>query len=62
MTTKENGQIKARLVVRGLEEELMMRRDSPTIGNGTVKIFLAKVSCKNWTVKTTDLHSFKAKT
>ena len=51
------GQIKAWLVVRGFEEELMMRRDSPTVGKGTMRIFLAIVSCKNWTVKTTDIRS-----
>ena len=53
--TKKDGQIKERLVVRGFEEELMMRRDSPTVGKGTMRIFLAIVSCKNWTVKTTDI-------
>ena len=55
--TKKDGQIKARLVVRGFEEELMMWRDSPTVGKGTMRIFLATVSCKNWTVKTTDIRS-----
>ena len=57
MITKKDGQIKARLVVRGFEEELMMRRDSPTVGEGTMRIFLAVVSCNNWTVKTTDIRS-----
>ena len=55
--TKKDGQIKARLMVRGFEEELMMRRDSPTVGEGTMRIFLAIASCKNWTVKTTDIRS-----
>ena len=55
--TKKDGQIKARLVVRGFEEELIMRRDSQTAGKGTMRIFLAIVSCKNWTVKTTGKRS-----
>ena len=55
--TKKDGQIKARLVVRGFKEELMMRRNSPTVGKGTMRIFLAIISCKNWTVKTTDIRS-----
>ena len=29
--TKKDGEIKARLMVRGFEEELMMRRNSPTV-------------------------------
>ena len=33
--SKKDEQIMARLVVRGFEEELMMRRDSPTVGKGT---------------------------
>ena len=57
MITKKDGQIKARLVVRGFEEELMMQRDSPTVGKGTMRIFLAMVSCKNWTVKTSGIRS-----
>ena len=34
-----------------------MRRDSITVGKGTIRIFLAIVSCKNCTVKTTDIRS-----
>ena len=41
--TKKDGQTKARFVVRGFEEELMMRRDSPTVGKGTMRIFLVIV-------------------
>ena len=55
--TKKDEKMKARLVVRGFEEEFMMRRDSPTVGKGTMRIFLAIVACKNWTVKTTDIKS-----
>ena len=57
MITKKDGKTKARLVVRGFEEEFMMRRDSPVYGKGAKRIFLAIVACKNWTVKTTDKRS-----
>ena len=59
---KNDGKIKARLVVRGFEEEFMMRRDSPTVGKGTMQIFLAIAACKNWTVKTTVETRQRAKT
>ena len=55
--TKKDEKMKARLVVRGFEEEFMMRRDSPTVGKGTMRIFLAIVACKNWIEKTTDIKS-----
>ena len=38
--TNKEGQTKARLVVRGFEEEFKMPRDSPTVGKGTMRIFL----------------------
>lgn len=34
-----------------------MPRDSPTVGKGTLRIFLAILSINNWTVKTTDIKS-----
>ena len=37
--TNKEGQTKARLVVRGFEEEFTMPRDSPTVGKGTMGIF-----------------------
>ena len=55
--TNKEGQTKARLVVRGFEEDFMMPRDSPTVGKGTMKIFLAVSSINNWTIKTTDIKS-----
>ena len=55
--TQKNGQVKARLVVRGFEEEFMMPRDSPTVGKGTMRTFLAIASSENWRVKTTDIKS-----
>ena len=55
--TNKEGQTKARLVVRGFEEEFTMPKDSPTVGKGTMRIFLAISSIKNWTAKTTDIKS-----
>ena len=55
--TTKNGQTKARLVVRGFEEEFLMQSDSPTVGKGTMRIFLTLASIHNWTVKTTDIKS-----
>ena len=37
--TNKEGQTKARLVVRGFEEEFKMPRDSRTVGKGTMRIF-----------------------
>ena len=34
-----------------------MLRDSPTVDNGTMRIFLTVSSFNNWTVKTTDIKS-----
>ena len=55
--TSKEGQTKARLVVRGFEEDFIMPRDSPTVGKGTMRVFLALTSINNWTVKTTDIKS-----
>ena len=48
-------QTKARLVVRGFEEEFTMPSDSPTVDKGIMRIFLTISSINNWTVKTTDI-------
>ena len=53
--TNKEGPTKACLVVRGFEEEFKMPRDSPTVGKGTMRIFLAISSINNWTIKTTDI-------
>ena len=54
LTSKASG-IKARLVARGLEEEILSQTDSPTIGKSALKLFLAVVASKKWIVKTTDI-------
>ena len=56
ITTKDE-KTKARLVVRGYEEEFLMQCDSPTVGKGAMRTFLALASMNNWIVKTTDIKS-----
>lgn len=55
--TSKEGQVKARLVARGFEEEFSIPRDSPTVGKGGLKIFLTITASKQWEVKTTDIKS-----
>ena len=54
--TNKDEQTKARLVVRGFEEEFTMPRDSPTVDKGTMRIFLTISSINNWSAKTTDIN------
>ena len=57
MITNKDGQAKARLVVRGVEEDFILPRDSPTVGKGAMRTVLAKASSTKWGVKTTDIKS-----
>jgi len=57
VVTEKDGQVRARLVVRGFEEEYELQRDSPTVGKGAMKVFLGIASSKEWVVKTTDIKS-----
>ena len=41
----------------GFEEEYFMQKDSPTVGKGALRIFLAIASNQNRTVKTTEIMS-----
>jgi hypothetical protein len=50
-------EVRARLVVRGFEEDTNVPKDSPTVGKSTVRVFLAIAANKGWTVKTTDIKS-----
>lgn len=56
VVTNKNGQIKARLVVRGLEEEYMMQCDSSSAGKETLRIYMF-AALNNWTLKTTCVSS-----
>ena len=56
--TNKDGNTKARLVVRGFEEnDLEIPRDSPTVGKGAMRLFLSIAAIDGWTVKTTDIRS-----
>ena len=55
--TNKDGQAKARLVVRGFEEDFILPRDSPTVGKGAMRTVLAIASSTKWVVKTTDIKS-----
>ena len=56
--TNKDGNTKARLVVRGFEEnDLEIPRDSPTVGKGAMRLFLSNAAIEGWTVKTTDIKS-----
>ena len=56
--TMKNGKPKARLVVRGFEEDKAgIVSDSPTVGRTTMRVFLAVVASLGWRVKTTDIKS-----
>ena len=51
--TKKDGKAKARLVVRGFEEDFIMPRDSPTVGKGAIRTVLAIAASTKWVIKTT---------
>lgn len=56
--TNKEGKTKARLVVRGFEEQdVEIRKDSPTVGKGAIRMFLSIAALEQWTVKTTDIKS-----
>ena len=56
--TNKDGNTKARLVVRGFEEQdLEIPKDSPTVGKGAMRMFLSIAALEQWTVKTTDIKS-----
>ena len=55
--TNKDGKPKARLVVRGLEEDFILPRHSLTVGKETMRTVLAIASNMKWVVKTTDIKS-----
>ena len=55
--TNNDGQAKARLVVRGFEEDFILPRGSPTEGKGAMRTVLAIASSTKWVVKSTDIKS-----
>ena len=57
LTKKDNGEVRARLVARGFEEESFTNNDSPTIGRSTLRLFFAVVCSQRWEIRSTDIKS-----
>ena len=57
ITTKDSGDIKARLVARGFEEECDQQTDSPTVSKSVIRVFMAICVTLGWLIKTTDIKS-----
>ena len=57
VTQKEEGQFKARLVVRGFEEDVYPQSDSPTASRDSFKTFLALAAKENLQIKNMDVKS-----
>ena len=55
--TNKNGDTRTRLVARGFEEKSFIPKDSPTIGKGSIRIFLTFAASKKWTITTTYIKS-----
>ena len=57
VTEKEEGKFKARLVVRGFEEEVYPQSDSPTANRDSFKTFLALAANEKFEIKNMDVKS-----
>ena len=57
VTSNKDRKAKARLVVRGFEEDFILPKDSPTVGKGAMRTVLAIASSMKRVVKTTDIKS-----
>ena len=55
--TMKQGKPKARLVVRGFEEEEVVQNDSPTVTRGAMRILFTIAASMPWLIKTTDIRS-----
>ena len=59
--TKKDGKAKARLVVRGFEEDFIMPRDSPTVGKGAMRTILAIAASMKWVIKSKKVQILKSR-
>lgn len=57
ITEKPDGHIKARLCVRGFEEEIKPQSDSPTASSDAMRLFLASSANEGYQIKTLDVTS-----
>ena len=55
--TEKGKEIRARLTVRGFQEEGSFPTDSPTVQKHTIKILLSIAATEGWDIKTTDISS-----
>ena len=56
-TRKDDGELKARLVARGFEEELLKPTDSPTVSKFIIRILLGLAAAPTWKLKSIDVKS-----
>ena len=57
VVTKKELETKARLVIRGFEEDLLQPTDSPTAAKDTIRVFLSVCASIGWSVKSIDIKS-----
>jgi hypothetical protein len=50
-------EVRARLVVRGFEEEEELNKDSPTVVKSTMRVLMAIAAWRKWPIKTRDIKS-----
>ena len=54
---RKGDDMRARLVVRGFEEQEELEKDSPTLVKSTMKRLLVIAACHGWPIQTTDIRS-----
>ena len=57
LTEKDNGDIKARFVVKGFQENNENQSDSPTASRETLKVFFTIAANEAWTIEGSDVRS-----
>ena len=55
--TLRDGKPRARLVVRGFEEEELVQKDSPTVSKSAMRLLFTVAASKPWAIRTTDIKS-----
>ena len=57
LTEKADGSIKARLVVKGFQEQTLEQSDSPTASRDTLKVFCSIAANEKWEIEGSDVRS-----
>ncbi len=55
--TRKGDTARPRLVARGFEDQEDVRKDSPTVGKGVMRMMLTIAASQGWTVQSTDIKS-----